>query len=347
MKNILIVALLGASVVLGAVLYNQNRKAAQIQSSAADLQQQLSQAQSDLATKQKQSERLKTQLDTSRETAAELASKQALAQHAKDAAERALAAQKAKLAPSSNQPGQTQDKTNSFASLMSDMFKSSGTRDMLKAQQKPILGATIDKNYGKLISNLKLTDEQSAKLKDMLLDRQLDTASIAMAMLSGETNSTNGDSIAKQTQDSIEASNAKLKDFLGTNNYATFEEYEKTLTERSTMSSFKFELGAGSAMTDSQEESLVAAMAQERQNFKFTTDLNGGSGAKALDMFAGMTDEKIDQYTAELEQLNQNYIAQAQTILTPAQLTAYEKFLKNQQALTKTSLQLASKMFGK
>ena len=71
-------------------------------------------------------------------------------------------------------------------------------------------------------------------------------------------------------------------------------------------------------MTDSQEESLVAAMAQERQNFKFTTDLNGGSGAKALDMFAGMTDEKIDQYTAELEQLNQNYIAQAQTILTPA-----------------------------
>ena len=63
-------------------------------------------------------------------------------------------------------------------------------------------------------------------------------------------------------------------------------------------------------------------MTQERANFKFTTDFSDKS--KLTGDFASMlTEDKMNQYSQELERLNQQYLGRAQTFLSPDQFAAF------------------------
>jgi hypothetical protein len=101
----------------------------------------------------------------------------------------------------------------------------------------------------------------------------------------------------------------------------------------------------GTELNSAQSEQLVQAMADEPQQFKFTVDLSnpGQFGGATATM---VSDANVNQYLAEMEQLNQLYLARAQTILTPDQQTIFQKFLSNQIASQKMVLNMTAKMIG-
>jgi hypothetical protein len=96
---------------------------------------------------------------------------------------------------------------------------------------------------------------------------------------------------------------------------------------------------------DDQEQQLIQATTQERQNFKITTDFSDKSKFTG-DFASTFTEDKMNGYFQELGQLNQQYLTRAQGILSPDQLTAFEEYLNNQQALQKAGMQMAAKMFA-
>lgn len=335
MKNALVLTLLAVTVVFGGLYIHQSYKAREAKASAEGLRQQVGDLQSGLQERDNQAANLRDELEQTRADARTREAAQAkLQQSLTNAAGLALAG--------------AADPTNSKSSNpLAELFKNPDMKEMIKNQQKSALGGMIDKNHGRLFSALRLTPEQSSTLKDLILNKQLSAADIEISTMFGnEADPSKRAEMAQQVKSASDAADAKIKDFLGDDNFAQYQTYEKTMGERMAVSGFKDQLSGGpTALTDEQEQQLIQAMTQERQNFKFTTDFSDKS--KFAGDFASMlTEDKMNGYFQELGQLDQQYVARAQGILSPDQLTGFSKYLDNQAAMQKAGMQMAAKMFA-
>src|SRR5712675_1748730 len=210
------------------------------------------------------------------------------------------------------------------ANPFGEMFKSKEMKDMIKSQQKTVLGGMIDKNYAPYFTSLNLTPEQSSSLKDLILNRGLVDAEAGMSMLSGDNNDpAKRKEIMDKTKTDRDAVNSQIKDFLGEDNYNQFQTYEKTIPDRMSLNMYKDQQGSGpGALNPDQEAQLIQAMGDERQNFKFTTDYSDQSKFNG-DLASYFTPEKIDKFYQESEELNRRYLDRAKTILTPEQVDPF------------------------
>lgn len=338
MKNVAIGILLAATVVFGGLYLQQARKAGQAAASADGWQQKTGELQSGLEEQERQTRHLRDQLEEARADAAA---------KAHEAAQMRAALQESLTNQPQPAPAKAAGQTNSRPSnLLSEMFKNPEMKEMIKNQQKTALSAMVDKNYGKFFADLHLTPEQSSALKDLILNKQLGAADMGLSMFSDDQDPAKRAELVQQIKAASDTADAQIKEFLGEDNFAQFQNYEKSLGERMAVSGFKDQLGSGTTpLTDDQEQQLIQAMTQERQNFKFTTDLSDKSKFTG-DLASMFTEEKMNVYFQESGQLNQQYLARAQGILSPDQLTGFEKYLNNQQTLQKAGMQMAVKMFA-
>jgi len=86
-------------------------------------------------------------------------------------------------------------------------------------------------------------------------------------------------------------------------------------------------------------------MTEEKHGFKFTTDFTDQSKFDG-DFTTYFTEEKINQFQQEFEQLNQKYLPRAQAILSADQFEQFKKFLTAQAEMQKLGFKMAAKMFG-
>jgi hypothetical protein len=332
MKNIIIGILLATTVLFGGLYFQQSHKTAQAGSSAvAELQKQVGDLKASLAAEEKITTALRDRLRNTQVEAAVNAGETAQLQQV--LTNRTVA--------------ETSVKTNAKpANALADLFKNPEMRDMIKNQQKAVFGPMIDKNYAAFFAGLQLTPEQSASLKDLITKKMLVDANMGMDMLSGDLDSNKRDELVKQAKTDREAIDAEIKQFLGADNYTQYQSYEKTLPDRMALGQFKDQLASGTtALNANQEQQLMSAMATERQNFKFTTDYNDQSKFNG-DFASFFTEEKMNTFFQEQDQLTQRYLARAQNILSGDQLTAYQTFLANQQTMQKAAMKMAAQMFA-
>jgi uncharacterized protein YxeA len=324
MKNILIVVLLLTTLVFGSLYLTQNQKTGEAKSELATLRQKVSEMESSVAQQEERAATLQTRLHDTQEKAI------------------AKAEEVTQISQALTNRVQTNAKTsNPFG----EMFKSKEMKDMIKTQQKTVMGGMIDKNYAPYFASLNLTPEQSASLKDLLMNRSLVDAEVGISMLS-ESDPDKRKELMDKTNTDREAVNTQIKDFLGDENYKQFETYEKSIPERMSLNMYKDQQGAGpGALNPDQEAQLLQAMGEERQNFKFTTDFADRSKING-DFASYFTADKIDKFMQESGELNQHYLDRAKTILTPEQLDPFEKFLNSQRELQKAGFKMAATMFG-
>src|SRR6266481_9729297 len=327
MKNILIGILLLTTLVFGGLYLTQNQKISEAKSEAANLRQKLVESESTAAQQEERAATLQTKLH--------------------DTQAKAIAKAEEVTQISEALTNRIQSQTNAkAANPFGEMFKSKEMKDMIKTQQKTVLGGMIDKNYAAYFASLNLTPEQSASLKDLILNRGLVDAELGMSMMSGDNDPDKRKELTDKSKADRDAVNAQIKDFLGTDNYAQFETYEKSIPDRMSLNMYKDQQGSGTgALNPDQEAQLVQAMADERQNFKFTTDFSDQSKFSG-DLASYFTDEKIERYQKEMEDLHQHYLERAKGILAPEQLDPFTKFLNSQRELQKAGFKMAMTMFG-
>jgi uncharacterized protein YxeA len=326
MKNILIGILLLTTLAFGGLYLTQNQKASDARSEAASLRQKLVEAESSVIQEQERTASLQTRLQNTQA--------------------KAIAKSEEVTQISEALTNRIQSQTNAKANPFGEMFKSKEMKDMIKTQQKTVLGGMIDKNYAPYFTSLNLTSEQSASLKDLILNRGLVDAEAGMSMLSGDNDPAKRKEIMDKTKTDRDAVNAQIKDFLGADNYTQFESYEKTIPDRMSLNMYKDQNGSGpGALNPEQEAQLIQAMGEERQNFKFTTDFSDRSKVDG-DIASYFTEERINKFYEESEQLNQRYLERAKNVLTPEQIDPFTKFLSSQRELQKASFRMAMTMFG-
>ncbi len=330
MKNVLIVILLVAAVALGGYVIQNNRKAAQAEAKRVAVEKELQAAQAAKAEEERNAAALRERLEAAQA----------------ESAANAGAAAKLTVALTNQQAAVETDVTNAKpANPFAEMFKNPEMREMIKNQQKTVMGGMIDKNYADFFKSMNLTPEQQKAMKDLLLEKMLGNADLGMEMMSGEMDAEKRAELTKKMKEAADAINQQLKDMLGAENYAQYEAYEKTVPDRMALEQLKTQLGGDLALNANQESLLVSAMSEERQNFKFTTDFSNQQDFSE-DMFSKFTEDRINLFMQEQEQLSQKYLARAQTILSADQYNTYAKSLKNQQEMIKMGMKMAQQMFG-
>jgi hypothetical protein len=325
MKNVVIGILLLTTLIFGSLYLTQIQRTNEAKADTATLRQKLVESESSVAQQEERTATLQTRLQ--------------------DTQAKAIA--KAEEVTQISQALTNRVQTNSkAANPFGEMFKNKEMKDMIKTQQKTVLGGMIDKNYGSYFASLNLTAEQSASLKDLILNRGLVDAEAGMSMLAGDNDPDKRKEIMDKTKADREAINNQIKDFLGDENYTQFQTYEKSMPDRMSLSMYKDQQSTGpGALNADQEAQLLQAMTDERQKFKFTTDFSDQTKFTG-DLASYFTDDKIDQYQKEMEQLHQQYLDRAKTILTPEQLDPFGKFLNSQRELQKAGFKMAMTMFG-
>ena len=328
MKNIAIAILLVAAIALGAVCLHQQTQLTQTQSQLASVQSQLKKkSEADEKTMFAES-RAKMLQNALTETAA------AAGEQSKQVAQ----LQKSLVATKTNG-------ANPFGE-MSKMFKDPKMKEMIKSQQKAVLGPMIDKQYAALFQQLNMTPEQAATLKDLLQKKMLAGADAGMSMMDGSLDAAQRADLTKQIKSATDDYDAQIKQFLGDDTYPAFQAYEKTVPDRMTVSQFSDQLAGGaSPLSNDQQQQLAVAMNDARTSFKWTTDYNNKNPSSG-DYASMFSEDKINQFTSEKEQFDQQFLTRAQQILTPEQATTFQQFQTAQRELQIMGMKMAANMFA-
>ena len=325
MKNFAVVLLLVAALALGALAWHQKNRLAQTRAQLAETQNQLSEksgADERVAQAERKSKALQDTLVATSKFADEQ-SKQA------EQLQQSLAAAKTNGA-------------NPFA----EMFKDPKMKEMLKSSQKAVLGPMIDKQYAALFQQLNLTPEQSATLKDLLQRKMSAGTDAGMAMLDGSLDAAQRADLAKQIKSQSDDFDAQIKQFLGEDNYPAFQAYEKTTADRMTVSQFNDQFAGGAnALSPDQQQQLILAMSDERNNFKWTADYSNKNALNG-DIGSMFSEERINQFTKEREQLDRQTLDRVRPILTLEQFDAFQQFQTSQRELQLAGMKMAAQMFA-
>src|ERR1035437_4924617 len=326
MKNIIIVILLVATIALGTFCLHQQNQITQTQSRLASVQSQLKEKSEADEKIMRAESRAKILQNALTETAA------AAGEQSKQVAQlqKSLAA----------------TKTNANTSGLAAMFKDPKMKEMIKSSQKAFMGPMIDKQYAALFQQLNLTPEQAATLKDLLQKKMLVGADAGMTMMDGSLDASQRADLTKQMKSETDDYDAQIKQFLGDENYPAFQGYEKTVPDRMTVSQFSDQLASGaSPLSNDQQQQLAVAMNDARTSFKWTTDYNNKNPPNG-DYASMFSDDKINQFTQEKEQFEQQFLTRAQQILTPEQATAFQQFQTAQRELQIMGMKMAANMFA-
>lgn len=332
MKNLFIALLLIAAT--GLVAYSVHER------------NQLSRVQAQLATAQDQLKATQQELADRDEADAKIAAAERKAKLLQDTLSQASEVS----AKQSQQVSQLQQsleaaKTNAGSGL-AGLLKDPAMKDMIKAQQKAVLGPMLEKNYAALFKQLNLTPEQTAYVKDLLQKKMMAASETGMSMLDGSLTADERKAAAQQVKSEMDAYDAQIKQYLGDDSFQTFQSYEKSIPDRMSVSQFQDQLaGSSTPLSDAQQQQLIQAMYDARSSFKWTTDYSNQNNVNA-DYAAMFSEDHLNQYAQEKAQFDQQFLQQAQQILNPDQLSAFQTFMTNQSNMQIMGMKMAAKMFA-
>jgi hypothetical protein len=338
MKNTILIIWVAASVLAVGLYVHQVQKTSELSAELAGLRLKAADADSRESEEKHESESVQKKL---REARADADAKTSEAARLEEALTNQAAVSTQALASTADSAATT-NKSNPLA----DMFKKPEMRDFIKAQQKTVFGTMMEKNYGTFMTGLNMTPEQSSAFKDLVLKKFMVDADMGMNLMGGDVTADKRTELVDQAKKDKEGIDQQIKAFLGDDLYPQFQTYEKSMPERMVLSGFKDQMvTGGSPLSADQESQLVSAMQQERQGFKFTTDLSDQSKFTG-DPAAFFTEDRMNQFFQEQSKLQEQYVSRANSILSADQLTSFQKFLNTQADMQKAGMQMAVKMFG-
>jgi len=221
---------------------------------------------------------------------------------------------------------------------IAEMLKNPAMKDMIKAQQKSV----IDMQYGSLFKYLELSNAQQDALKELLVSRQMELMDAGLAMMDGDVSAEEKQAKAERMKALTETYKDKIKELLGEDAYAVYEEFEETQPERMQVNFFKQSLGADHALTEDQEHKLILAMHDESENFTFSSSLNDQENFDGSEL----TPDVMEKHMQEMVRLQENYISRAGDILSEPQVEQFKKTMQQQRAMQEMGLKMAQQMFA-
>jgi hypothetical protein len=281
----------------------------------ADLQRQLAQSKSEANS-------LQLQLDSANEKTHSLESESAQLRAA-----RALAAPR--LEPeTSAAPTPDDTAAKPKGNYLAQMFKDPQMRKLIASQQS----AALRTLYSQFLKDANLAPDETDKFFQLLQDRQMALMDSSATAMSGGKIDPAAAAAATSTADDA------LKALLGPDRYGEYQDYEKTLGTRVQLQQLGQQLaGDGMPLQQNQNTALMQIMSEETSATpKF------GNGAQ----LGSLTQDQIDQYTQQLTDANKRVYNRAMSVLTPAQLTAFQDYQNRMVTTQIAGIKMAKQMMN-
>ena len=219
--------------------------------------------------------------------------------------------------------------------MLANMLKDPEMRKAMEQQQ----GMAMDMIYGSLVKQLQLSPEQEKKFKEMLLAQQMENISQAGAMFEGD--SEQRAKVAKELAEKRAANEEKMKELLGEEKFAQYQDYNQTIGERMMLDQF----ARNAEVSSEQNEQLLAIMREEKKNVQINLGNPAADPTQDWQAVLG-SDEATARLFAQQEEVNNRVMERAAQVLTPEQLQKFAPVLKSQLEMQKAGLKMARQMFG-
>jgi hypothetical protein len=149
----------------------------------------------------------------------------------------------------------------------------------------------------------------------------------------------------KAITDQQKEMNAGLKALLGDEKFAQYEDYQKTVGDRTQLNQFKQQLeGDDSALQDGQFAQLMQILKEEKARVPPVVSDDPGKSAETLQ--AMTSEETMNKQFQWQEELNNRVLERAAQTLTPGQWKEYDAFLQQQMTMQRMGMKMAREMFG-
>lgn len=196
--------------------------------------------------------------------------------------------------------------------------------------------AALDGRYADLFRRLRLSPDQVNRLKDLLVERQsVGMDVMAAAREQGLEGRNSREQLRTLMQEGEAAVNSEIQSLLGAEGYAAYQSYEQTQPQRNVVDQLQTRLSYSSApLSESQSDQLVRILAATSP----ASGNRGGGGGGTLNVIAaaGRGGAAVAQVAGmavgATAAVTDASIAQAQTVLAPAQVEALKQIQAEQQA---------------
>lgn len=234
--------------------------------------------------------------------------------------------------------GESGDFGKGMGEMLGKMMKDPAMREMMRDQQK----AVINMMYGGLFKELNLTTEETEKLKGLLTEAQMKNVESAQALF-GNKDAVASQDAQKRIADAKTQSDAEIKELLGPERFAQYQEYQKHVGERMQIDQFKAQAaGDGQPLQDQQ----VAQLMQVMKDAKATMPPPIPNDQTQVPKPEQFTEENLNRQIQWMDDYNRRLVEGARPVLSPEQLKQYQAFLEQQSSMQKLGLKMARQMFG-
>jgi len=224
--------------------------------------------------------------------------------------------------PGGGPEGRGGNRGNMAANFMAMMDKPE-IQKLMAIQQK----ASLDGRYAALFKSLNLTPEQLDKFKNLLVEKQTAlTDALAAARAQGINPRTDPEDFQKLVADAQTEADNNIKSTLGDAGYAQYQQYQQTLPQRNVVNQLGQSLSyTNTPLTADQTEQMVSILAAN-------TPASGNSGGNATRAAVASAFGVGFGGAQGNTPITNNAIAQAGSVLAPAQVTALQQLQAAQQA---------------
>lgn len=192
--------------------------------------------------------------------------------------------------------------------FLAKMLQDPAMKKMIGEQQKAMVGMM----YGPLMKDLKLTPEETEKFNALLLDNQMNAVNKGASLMQEGADKA---ALSQEMAEDKKQFEAQMKEFLGDDRYAQYEDFTKSLPDRMALTQLKSQFG-DNPLNEQQSSQLLTLMKEERQRASpQPTDNPFGSA----DFNTALSEEAMNKYFAQQEQANQQVIERAVGVLSPHQ----------------------------
>lgn len=185
--------------------------------------------------------------------------------------------------------------------------------------------AVVEMTYAPLFKQLNLKPDQQGRIKELVLKRTMVGVRTGKALMQPALDAAKRAALADEMKAETGVFNALIKDFLGNENYVTLQKFEQTIPDRMMLDMiFKRPAATAGELNPEQQEQLLAALTEARNQYPWTTGLSrrtqpaGGYGSP-------LTEDNLRIFALEEEEFARQFLSQAKVWLNPEQLAAFEK----------------------
>jgi hypothetical protein len=221
-----------------------------------------------------------------------------------------------------------------MASMMAKMLKDPEMRKAMAQQQKMGLNMV----YGSLFKHLQLTPEQEDKFKEILLDQHLSNMSQAGGLMEGGERRAE---VMQQMAADQKEREQQMKDLLGEEKFAQYQNYNQTIGERMAIE----QLGKEVEITPEQSEFLMAIIGEEKKNAQINMGVDLSNSGQNMQAVLG-SPEITERFLQQQEQVTARVLERASQVLTPDQVRKLAPVLESQLEMQRAGVKMARQMFN-